>query len=385
MKLKKLLFYWAFLDIERTYDIEQTYYKRFSDEIQQKNLTLMRALSAFFVIVSAVVVLGTSTIFAVPKLRDLYLVILAVEIFAYVVTVALLRARQAGRINNVLCAAYLVHLLGFAALIGTVYSPEDSAAVFLVAMLVAQMIFILPPVCTVSLTTLACIGTVIASAYIKAAPYRQIDALNCSCVLLLSSLLGWKVSKMRAEEAFARAHALRLNEELKRMDATDRLTGLPNHRGFQDAYAALYRAAQRAGKRLGVIMVDIDQLKSYNAQYGLAAGDHALTAVGDALSNHESGDLFVCRFGGEDFIVLLKDADCPRAMEIAEDLRAAVQALQITHALSESSSVLTVSIGVCVGQPVSEDASMRFVHWADRAMHRSKADGGNCVTNYDDI
>ena len=88
--------------------------------------------------------------------------------------------------------------------------------------------------------------------------------INCVGVLILSMLLGWRVNKIRAEEAFARLRSLELNRELERISVTDQLTGLPNHWSFQNDYYKMFEEARSAGKRIGVIMMDVDKFKSYN-------------------------------------------------------------------------------------------------------------------------
>lgn len=379
--MRKWFLRWAFLDIEGADDRGQTYFVRCAGEIGVKNLRTIRSLSAFFVVVSAFVILSCMTFFPWRRLLALYTGALALEGALFLLSSALLKTQRGARGYNAFAAAYLAHFLAFGAYVGTVLSVNESAPVFLVVLVISQMLFILPPALTTSLAALATAATLIVSCHVKSPRFFLADVINCVGVFILSILLGWMVNKIRAEEAFARLRVLRLNDDLKQRSVTDQLTGLPNHRSFQDTYYTLFEASQKTGAPIGVIMMDIDKFKLYNDHYGHLMGDDCLARIGAALRRLQREDVILHRFGGEEFIVLLKASACGRAGAIAEQLRGAVEGLAIPHALGVDRGVVTISVGWHVGAPDPDEPPTHFIDQADRAMYRSKADGGNRVSH----
>lgn len=382
MSLKKLFYGWAYLDIEHTLDKEKTYFGRCSEEISVKNLNTIRSLSIFFMIISVFVIISTYTFFDAFILRVLYAGIFVLEGGMFALSVFLLKTMKFRRLYNLFSSVYLLHVLAFGAYIGTVLSPDESAPVFLVVLVISQMLFILPPIQTTVFAALATLGTLITSYFIKSSYFFQSDMINCIGVFILSILLGWMVNKIRAEEAFARFQALELNDRLQHLSVTDQLTALPNHRSFQDTYYELYKASQMTGTRIGIIMMDIDKFKLYNDNYGHIMGDECLASIGLVFSKRQRENITVYRFGGEEFIALLKESACDRAAEIAREFCLDVEELMIAHRFSTTKNVVTISVGFHVGVPVKEEAPTSFIDKADRAMYQSKADGGNRVSEF---
>ena len=103
-------------------------------------------------------------------------------------------------------------MLAFSGYIGVMLSKGESATVFIAVLVISNMVFTLPPVLASAMAFLATVGTLTASYFVKDLRWFQADVLNCGGVLLLSMLLGWRVNKIRAEEAFARARVLELNQ-----------------------------------------------------------------------------------------------------------------------------------------------------------------------------
>lgn len=380
--MRKWFLRWAFLDIEGTDDRRQTYFGRCAREIGEKNLQAVRSLSVFFMVVCVSVIVSCLTFFPSRWLMALYLGAMALEGGLFAVSGALLKTRRRARFYNAFAAVYLLHFLAFGVYVGTALSVDESAAVFLVVLVISQMLFILPPILTAAMAVAATVVTLLISYAIKTPYFFQSDVINCVAVFILSILLGWRVNKTRAEEAFARMRVLQLNDELQQRSVTDQLTGLPNHRSFQDTYYALYEACEKTGAAIGVIMMDIDKFKLYNDHYGHLMGDDCLAKVGAALRRLQRENVTVYRFGGEEFLALLKASACGRAGEIAEQMRRAVEQLAIPHALGVSGGVVTLSVGWHVGAPSDQEPPTHFLDQADRAMYQSKADGGNRVSRF---
>lgn len=164
----------------------------------------------------------------------------------------------------------------------------------------------------------------------------------------------------------------------------DPLTGLKNRRVFDEHLRRVWSQAQRDRRKLAVLMIDVDDFKSFNDIYGHQAGDEALRRVGNAMREfgHRPLDL-VARYGGEKFAVILHDLAPEYAREIAERLRRAVELLAIPHRGSRSASVITLSIGVAIDVAIVEPTIGRTtqgaVQLADEALYEAKEAGRNRV------
>jgi diguanylate cyclase (GGDEF)-like protein len=171
----------------------------------------------------------------------------------------------------------------------------------------------------------------------------------------------------------------RLQEELRALTVTDTLTGLHNRRHFDDAFAAEWERARRDRSPLEALFIDIDYFKAYNDEHGHRAGDACLAAVGKAIgqSLHRPADL-AARYGGDEFVVLLPDTDAQGALDVAERVLAAIDALNIPHRASTFGKV-TASIGLAEMVPGPNQACQELLERADRALYAAKQAGRNRV------
>lgn len=171
-----------------------------------------------------------------------------------------------------------------------------------------------------------------------------------------------------------------VNHQLEALSATDGLTGLANRRRFDSCWAEEWQRALRTGASLAVIMLDVDHFKAYNDHYGHQQGDECLRRVGEALrvNVRRAGEL-VARYGGEEFVMIMPGTTVEQARQMAEAVRAAIQEAQIAHASSPVAPVLTVSLGVAVGVPLSTDLPDHMLQAADAALYEAKRQGRNRV------
>ncbi len=183
-------------------------------------------------------------------------------------------------------------------------------------------------------------------------------------------LLTWASGEVSA--ALARVYALEDAEARANIDA---LTGLPNRRYF-DEIISIVRPRRRAGDTLGILMIDIDRFKNLNDRYGHATGDTVLRAVAAAIYTTVRSEDTPARYGGEEFSVILHRASAAQAVEVAERVRAAVQAMPSERMGIERP--VTVSVGVAVA--VEEDVDVAaLIEGADRALYLAKRRGRNRV------
>ncbi|HEX7912488.1 MAG TPA: sensor domain-containing diguanylate cyclase [Paraburkholderia sp.] len=167
--------------------------------------------------------------------------------------------------------------------------------------------------------------------------------------------------------------------KLQHLARTDALTGLSNRGTFDDTLQKEWQQANRSGRPLSLLFVDIDQFKAYNDYYGHQAGDGVLRAVAQcvALCVRRPAD-HVARYGGEEFVVTLPDTDATGATSVAETIRHAVSDLNVEHAQSRYGRV-TVSIGVVTSQGRAVHDGTTLVTMADSALYEAKSTGRNRV------
>jgi len=164
--------------------------------------------------------------------------------------------------------------------------------------------------------------------------------------------------------------------EQRQAAATDALTGVSNRRAFDEALLHEWERCARASTPLSLIMLDIDFFKQFNDTYGHVAGDDCLRRVAGAIARAATrpGDL-CCRYGGEEFAVILGDTDEDGARRVSEDILREVSALAIPHGKSALGRV-SVSAGVATmaPQPGTQPA---IVERADANLYSAKQGGRN--------
>src|SRR5258706_1599681 len=138
-----------------------------------------------------------------------------------------------------------------------------------------------------------------------------------------------------------------LREALRTQSVRDPLTGLYNRRYMEEILDREVRRAARAAQSLGLLMIDLDHFKSFNDTYGHDAGDAVLREIGKSLTKGIRAEDFVCRFGGEEFVVILPTADLAASYARAERLRAKAKELTILYQ-GKSMGMITLSVGVAV-------------------------------------
>lgn len=187
------------------------------------------------------------------------------------------------------------------------------------------------------------------------------------------SFLLSRQSEQRLRELEATNVAL---QDLSRMDP---LTSLANRRHATEVFARHYDVAPATGEaRVAVMMVDIDHFKAFNDCWGHQLGDECLRAVAEELRHcaARNGGL-AARFGGEEFVLILRADNAAHAARLAEDLRIAVERIEIPHEESGGTATLTTSIGVALHRGGDKPNLSVLLGAADAALYAAKASGRN--------
>lgn len=167
-----------------------------------------------------------------------------------------------------------------------------------------------------------------------------------------------------------------LNQQLQNLAITDGLTGLHNHRAFQDYLEEQFQTAMHKKQPLSLILMDVDHFKQYNDTYGHQAGDEVLRRVAQILKQSVRDGDFVARYGGEEFAVVLPHTDTENAVQVAERLREAIASAEWTL------RPITGSFGVASIRPDME-TRREIIESADQALYEAKRGGRNRVVAWD--
>ena len=175
----------------------------------------------------------------------------------------------------------------------------------------------------------------------------------------------------------------RQNEKLEFLVTRDPMTHCLNRRSFMDVLEDEVERARRDGTELCCIMLDIDHFKNVNDTFGHAVGDSAIRFAAGMVSEVTRGFDIVCRYGGEEFCVLLPTADLDKAFEVSERIRTSIMDKSVTALPEIDGRGLTVSLGVSI---LADDikSPMDLVDRADKALYVSKTTGRNRSSIADD-
>ncbi|MBU8975193.1 diguanylate cyclase [Lysobacter sp. MMG2] len=176
---------------------------------------------------------------------------------------------------------------------------------------------------------------------------------------------------------------VRLRESLRHQAVRDALTGLFNRRYLEESLTREIARCQRRQQPLAVLMLDVDHFKAFNDRHGHAMGDAALAAFARMLKDKCRPEDIACRYGGEEFTLILPESDLPTALERAEDIRTSAALLRIGEA-GGAALRITVSIGVAL-MPQHGEVGLELMRAGDRALYRAKHEGRDRVAVADEV
>lgn len=164
--------------------------------------------------------------------------------------------------------------------------------------------------------------------------------------------------------------------QLEQMATTDSLTGLGNRHLFEAVFELIWkRMLREANKPLSLILLDVDNFKKVNDVWGHQGGDRVLKAVADMLKAHVRDADLVCRWGGEEFLILLENCDLQQAEKLADEIREAAK--EMTVPFGREQIQVTISCGITSYQP--GEPLEGFMSRADSALYRAKEAGRDRV------
>lgn len=207
---------------------------------------------------------------------------------------------------------------------------------------------------------------------------------NVLGVLHLENHKGQKLEEVQRKLAYALASqvalalaSMKLRETLRNLSVRDPLTGLFNRRYMEESLQRELAIAERKQRSLGVVILDLDHFKQFNDTFGHDAGDFLLREVGAVLTSNSRSSDIVCRFGGEEFVLIFPETSMEMVQERTERLRVAIFALQLQH-FGRSLGQISASFGLAF-YPDHSTRADELLRMADKALYRAKAAGRNRV------
>lgn len=202
----------------------------------------------------------------------------------------------------------------------------------------------------------------------------------------ITEQIAIRIELEKAKDALEEANQtlMEKNDQLKEWAMIDGLTQIANRRLFDETYEKHYLESIRSKKTLAVLMIDVDNFKTFNDHYGHAAGDMCLIQIAHTLraSLKRPTDV-VARYGGEEFVILLNDIDVGGVQKVSHRILENVRALNIVHEFSNTLPFVTISIGYTFNDLEGLYSKDELLKQADDALYVAKANGKNQVFRYE--
>ncbi len=222
--------------------------------------------------------------------------------------------------------------------------------------------------------------------YIKTKHYKRVVVVDEEGLLVgvvsqkeLISLTysNWALMMREHEQELKEINAMltKKNKQYELLASTDPLTGLYNRYKFEQLYDSSLRLSQQRGTFMSLILLDLDHFKSINDTYGHNVGDEVLQTIGEILKNKMRETDIVCRWGGEEFAILVPAIDIDKGVVIAEKLRKKIEKTKI-----DKVGKITASFGVT---QIKDELLEEAIEMADKALYEAKRSGRNKVVKYE--
>lgn len=232
----------------------------------------------------------------------------------------------------------------------------------------------------------AIVPMVVALAISGAGPHMILAVCSSIFTVLIAGIAGrfnkslrytWQLTFEKEDlvNALTEAH-----DQQSALAKSDSLTGMANRRYFDEVLEKEFFRLRRSGGRLSLLMLDVDHFKAFNDKYGHIAGDDCLKQVADVFRKSVSrvSDL-AARYGGEEFVGIMPETDNAGALAVAEQIRSAVESLQIAHESSSTARYVTVSLGVVTLNCSEVDSTTSVIARTDAQLYRAKTGGRNRI------
>ncbi|MEH7107685.1 diguanylate cyclase domain-containing protein [Bacillus sp. JJ1764] len=197
---------------------------------------------------------------------------------------------------------------------------------------------------------------------------------NKRVIIVSRNITNRKLTEQKLQEA---------NALLNQLSYLDGLTGISNRRYFDETLLSEWSNSLLNTSPITLMMLDIDYFKKYNDTYGHLEGDYCLQSIAQAIKEviAPHSTYIFCRYGGEEFAIILPGSEQQKGIHIAEQIQEKIQQLQIPHKSSKIADFVTLSIGIATMIPDPTTSSENLIQKADSALYKSKIHGRNTITS----
>lgn len=210
-------------------------------------------------------------------------------------------------------------------------------------------------------------------------PFEDIDLISMATSRALDKIRLIQENKELLDKLKAKNEELaRQNGLLEKLAIRDSLTGVFNHRYFQEFLANAVRLCQRHGRIFSLIFMDVDHFKNFNDTNGHPKGDRLLFTLAKVVTTHLRKTDFIARYGGEEFVIILPETAKELAVGTADKIRRSVAEYPFDGRDSQPLGLVSVSMGVASFPADGTEAGSMIKH-ADEALYRAKKSGRNLV------
>ena len=194
---------------------------------------------------------------------------------------------------------------------------------------------------------------------------------------ILYNILNIIVLRLKESNEFL-SNIVHWGETARKRAITDELTGVYNRRFLEEELELYFENAKRSGKELSILMIDLDNFRAINDNYGHDTGDIVLMKIVEAFQESLDKESILARYGGDEFFVILPDTSLDKSAKIAEQLRKRIESVHVMKKRDGSMFDITASIGVATfPDDTTELNSLK--EFADKALYRAKSQGKNKV------
>ena len=212
-------------------------------------------------------------------------------------------------------------------------------------------------------------------------PFEDLDVISTSARRAAEKIRLITVNKNLIEQLSKKTEQLeKANNVLKELAVRDGLTGLFNHRYFQEDLASELLRAGRYKRIFSLIFLDVDHFKNYNDTHGHTRGDKLLRTLGQILNNNLRKSDLIARYGGDEFVITLPETAGAEAQIVAEKICKLVSDYPFQGTETQPHGKVTVSIGIAAFPGDGTDGAS-LIHCADQALYQAKKDGRNQVSS----
>ena len=282
--------------------------------------------------------------------------------------------------NTLICICSIIsYLVGI--ICGTVLANGELGVLAVWMFLLLQISFDIPPLQNALTVIPSAVLFLIASRLTKPVEQWRFDLIYTVISVFVGLFVSHHQTRLALDNIIAKSCLTRANFALYHTCTTDDLTGLSNRRMVFNTYDAIVSQCGKNEQSMACVVLDIDDYKQFNDAYGHPEGDELLRRIGEILCHYgEEQDVDIGRIGGEEFMAVWAEDSVLRCERVAEELRCAVERMDIAHKGATEHERVTMSVGVCL---LPAEKAQNAYFYADKALYRAKEAGKNCSCRYD--